>query len=58
MFTFDMLVYGVRGDNLEDMMSEEELEVYGIDWEGLHEDHVCHSQLLNNSLEEESTSGK
>jgi len=38
------------------MMSEEELEIYGIDWEGLREDHVHHSQLLNNSLEEESTS--
>ena len=45
MFTFDMLVYGVRGDNLEDMMEEEELEVYGIDWKGLREDHVHHSTI-------------
>ena len=59
MYTFDMLVYGVRGDNLGDMMSEEELEVYGIDWEALCEDHVRHSQLLNNPVEpveEEGTS--
>ncbi|KAG8895515.1 hypothetical protein FRB99_000503 [Tulasnella sp. 403] len=33
MWYFDQLEYGVRGDRL----SIEELEVYGIDWEGLHQ---------------------
>lgn len=44
MFTFDMLTNGVRGAGiLEDTMSEEELEVYGVDWEGLQEDHLLAS---------------
>ncbi|KAG8921378.1 hypothetical protein FRC01_000283 [Tulasnella sp. 417] len=53
MFGFDMFVYGVRG---EDFMSEEELEVYGIDWEGLREEPVLSSQLQNNSVTEGWTS--
>ena len=37
MFGFDMLVHGVCGDQLpEDELHEDELEVYGVDWEGLH----------------------
>ncbi|KAJ7670247.1 hypothetical protein B0H17DRAFT_1209474 [Mycena rosella] len=37
MFVFDMLVNGVRGNQLpvDEVLNEEELEVYGIDWEGL-----------------------
>ena len=39
MFGFDMIVHGVRGDQLpEDELSEEVLEVYRVDWEGLHDD--------------------
>lgn len=53
MFGFDMFVYGVRG---EDCMSEEELEVYGIDWEGLREEPLLSSQLQNNSVTEGWTS--
>ena len=35
MFGFDMLVHGVCGDQLpEDELHQEELEVYGVDWEG------------------------
>ncbi|EPQ50124.1 hypothetical protein GLOTRDRAFT_67157, partial [Gloeophyllum trabeum ATCC 11539] len=35
MFGFDMYVHGVRGDQLpEENLNEEELEVYGVDWEG------------------------
>jgi len=51
-----MLVHGVRGDNIEDMMTEDELEVYGIDWEGLREDNIVGSQMLNNPPEEASSS--
>lgn len=34
LFGFDMLVHGIRGDEL----LEEELELYGVDWEALGED--------------------
>lgn len=44
MYSFDMLVCGVRGVGiLEDIMPNEELEVYGVDWEGLEDDEVLHS---------------
>jgi hypothetical protein len=36
-FIFDMLVYGMRGRQLE---LNAELEVYGIDWDGLNEDPI------------------
>ena len=57
MFGFDMLVHGVRGDQLpEDDLPEEELEVYGVDWEGLHDEQLLNSQRANNPLSEESDS--
>jgi hypothetical protein len=56
MFNFDMLVHGVRGSDLTEVMSAEELEVYGIDWEGLRDDHILRSQRLNNDVEEGATS--
>jgi hypothetical protein len=58
MFGFDMFVHGVRGDQLpvEEAMTEEELEVYGIDWEGLYDDHLLCSQRENNSVAEGWTS--
>ncbi|KAK1233803.1 hypothetical protein PQX77_003020, partial [Marasmius sp. AFHP31] len=44
MFGFDMFVSGMRGDSLENYpMSEEELEVFGVDWEGLHDDVLLKS---------------
>jgi hypothetical protein len=53
MFGFDMLVHGVRGDQLpEEDLSEEELEVYGVDWEGLHDERLLHSQRENNPTSE------
>lgn len=53
-FGFDSLVYGVRGDQLpqEEEMGEEELEVYGVDWEGLREDRLLQSQQENNPMTE------
>ena len=47
MFGFDMLVHGLRGDQLPDFvephMTDEELEVYGVDWEALQNDHILES---------------
>lgn len=56
MFNFDMLVHGVRGADLLDTMSPEELEVYGVDWEALRDDRLLHSQQINNEIHEEATS--
>jgi hypothetical protein len=53
MFGFDMLVHGVRGDQLPDEdLTEEELEVYGVDWEGLQDEQLLHSQRGNNPTSE------
>ncbi|KAF8159047.1 hypothetical protein K438DRAFT_1441769, partial [Mycena galopus ATCC 62051] len=59
MFVFDMYVNGVRGDQLppeEEDLGEDELEVYGIDWQGLRDDGVLHSQAQNNLSTEGSSS--
>lgn len=57
MFTFDMLVCGVRGaDILTDTMPEEELEVYGVDWEGLQDEQLIGSIQSNNLRPENSNS--
>ncbi|KAJ7166345.1 hypothetical protein C8R43DRAFT_878082 [Mycena crocata] len=57
MFVFDMLVNGVRGNQLpDDEMSEEELEVYGIDWEGLRDENLLDSQRGNNPVAEGASS--
>jgi hypothetical protein len=54
MFGFDMIVHGVRGSQLpEDVpMSDEELEVYGVDWEGLQDIRLLQSQQQNNDPQE------
>lgn len=56
MFNFDMLVHGRRGEDLENFMSIEELEVYGIDWEGLQDDQVLYSRQQNNAIDEDGSS--
>ena len=48
MVGFDMIVHGVRGDQLP----EEELEVYGVNWEDLHDDQLLQSLRENNSRDE------
>ena len=54
MFGFDMLVHGIRGDALpSDDMSQEELEVFGVDWEALRDENVLRSQRDNNDLQEQ-----
>jgi len=54
LFGFDMFIHGIRGHQLsiEDDLDDEELEVYGVDWEGLHDDRLLHSQGHNNSPNE------
>ncbi|KAJ7589913.1 hypothetical protein C8J56DRAFT_1139619 [Mycena floridula] len=54
MFVFDNYIHGVRGHQLD--MTDDELEVYGIDWEGLNLDRVRESQMANNPQGEDSTS--
>ncbi|KAF7348849.1 hypothetical protein MVEN_01404900 [Mycena venus] len=53
MFGFDMHVHGVRGT---DLMTTEELEVFGVDWEALNDDAVLESRQDNNPSDEGSTS--
>ncbi|KAF9070670.1 hypothetical protein BDP27DRAFT_1220296 [Rhodocollybia butyracea] len=56
MFGFDMLVRGIRGDAVDQYaMSDEELEVFGVDWEGL-EDETLLRALRKNYEHEEGTS--
>ncbi|KAJ7621560.1 hypothetical protein DFH06DRAFT_1009844 [Mycena polygramma] len=55
MFGFDMHVHGVRGTD-PTPMSNEELEVYGVDWEALHDDSLLESRQENNPPDEDSTS--
>jgi hypothetical protein len=53
LFGFDMFVHGVRGDQLPDeQLNDEELEVYGVDWEGLHDETLLQSQRRNNTTNE------
>ncbi|KAF8178684.1 hypothetical protein K438DRAFT_1604747, partial [Mycena galopus ATCC 62051] len=59
MFGFDMYVNGVHGDQLpqeEEDLGKDELEVYGIDWQGLHDNNILRSQAQNNSTTEGSSS--
>ncbi|KAF8154326.1 hypothetical protein K438DRAFT_1910178 [Mycena galopus ATCC 62051] len=59
MFVFDMYVNGVHGDQLpqeEEDFGEDKLEVYGIDWQGLCNNNILHSQAQNNSTTEGSSS--
>jgi hypothetical protein len=58
MFGFDMFVHGLRGNQLpaEQDLDDDELEVYGVDWEGLLDDQLMNSQRGNNSIAEEWSS--
>ena len=58
MFGFDMLVHGARGDQLqnEPVISQEEIEVFGIDWEALRDENVLASQRENNDSQEAAES--
>lgn len=59
MFGFDMLVHGIRGSRLptpEEELTDEELEVYGVDWEGLDEAQLLLSLRQGAPSNEASTS--
>jgi hypothetical protein len=60
MFGFDMLVHGLRGDHLsdpaEENLTDEELEVYGVDWEALQNEHILRSAQQNGQSDTGSTS--
>lgn len=59
MFGFDMLAHGVRGYQLpsnNEPMSQEELEVFGVDWEGLRDEGLLRSREANNTRDEGSGS--
>ncbi|KAJ7185982.1 hypothetical protein C8R46DRAFT_881034 [Mycena filopes] len=55
MFGFDMHVHGVRGTD-PNPMTPEELEIFGVDWEALHDDTLLESQQENNPPDKASTS--
>ncbi|KAI0060522.1 hypothetical protein BV25DRAFT_1807039 [Artomyces pyxidatus] len=58
MFVMDMYVFGVRGSQIapEEALSEDDLEVYGVDWEGLGEPSLLTSRNMNNGTNEGHTS--
>lgn len=60
MFGFDMLVHGLRGSHLfdpnEENMTDEELEVYGVDWEALQNDRILESARQNGRSDTNTTS--
>ncbi|KAE9384545.1 hypothetical protein BT96DRAFT_842022 [Gymnopus androsaceus JB14] len=55
MFGFDMLVYGLRGDSLDEHLTDEELELFGVDWDAYYEDAVLR-QLRSNYANESASS--
>ncbi|KAL0059103.1 hypothetical protein AAF712_014174 [Marasmius tenuissimus] len=56
MFGFDMLAQGLRGDSLQNFpMTEEELELFGVDWEGLHDERIL-QDLRKNYTDDEFSS--
>ncbi|KAJ3745963.1 hypothetical protein EV360DRAFT_97808 [Lentinula raphanica] len=55
MWGFDMIAQGLRGDSLDQFaMSDEELEEFGIDWEGLQDQDLL-SSLRQNYAHEQGT---
>jgi hypothetical protein len=60
MFGFDMLVHGLHGSHLpgqnEENMTDEELEVYGVDWEALQNDRILESVRQNGRSDTNTTS--
>ena len=57
LFGSDMMIHGICGDQLpEEVMSDKDIKVYSVDWEGLHDDELLHSQRQNNSYCKSSTS--
>ncbi|KAJ3815578.1 hypothetical protein F5876DRAFT_30466 [Lentinula aff. lateritia] len=57
MFVFDSLVNGIRGEPLDQFaMSDEELEIFGVDWEGLQDEVLLRALRQNYAPNEGSGS--
>ncbi|KAG6909603.1 hypothetical protein DXG01_016642 [Tephrocybe rancida] len=58
MFGFDMFVHGIQGSQVppNETMSEEELEVHGMDWEDIWSEDVLQSLETNNPRDEPAES--
>ena len=57
LFGFNMIVHSICGDPLlGEELGNEDIEVYGVDWEGLGDDWLLHLQKENNSADKGSTS--
>ena len=57
MFGWDMYVRGIRGAQLrpdDEVLSTEELEYYGVDFEALHDAAIMDSSEVNDGLEGET----
>ncbi|KAF9063660.1 hypothetical protein BDP27DRAFT_1159050, partial [Rhodocollybia butyracea] len=54
-FGFDMLVHGLRGDSLDEHLTDEELEFFGVDWDA-YEEEVILRQLRSNYANEGNSS--
>ncbi|KAJ3762574.1 hypothetical protein EV360DRAFT_92379 [Lentinula raphanica] len=55
MWGFDMIVHGIRGDSLDQYsMTDAELEVFGVDWEGLGDETLLQSLRRNYAHEQGS----
>lgn len=52
MFGFDSIANGMRGDPLPEDLTAEELEVFGVDWEGLRDRHLLDLRQHHNSYSE------
>ncbi|KAJ3744567.1 hypothetical protein EV360DRAFT_57549 [Lentinula raphanica] len=54
LFGFDMLAHGLRGDALDQFtMTDEELQVFGVDWEALQDETLLQSLRQNYAHEHE-----
>ena len=54
-FDIDMITSGIWGDFISESMSDEELEVYCIDWAAYHNEQVLRS-VREHSVDEPATS--
>ncbi|KAJ3845842.1 hypothetical protein EV368DRAFT_53507 [Lentinula lateritia] len=56
MFGFDMIANGLRGGSLDEVsMTDEELEVFGLDWDGLRDEVLLRSLRQNYNNEGSSS---
>ncbi|KAE9390219.1 hypothetical protein BT96DRAFT_833768, partial [Gymnopus androsaceus JB14] len=54
MFWFDLLVHGLRGESLDEHLTDE-LELFGIDWDAYQKDAVLWLLHINDANESTSS---